>query len=116
VSEEEYMRAWSAAGRLAAAPHPRPFGLSRGIPVDLPPERNAVYIACAGSEVRYVGSTARGVKTRIREHVRTRRRAKWEDLWVIGLKDEISLYGVHVAEERVGRLVLAVENVRPPGR
>jgi hypothetical protein len=112
----QYISAWRAAGLYTAPPHPKPFGLSRGIPVDLPPERNAVYIACIDMAVRYVGSTTRGVAARLTEHVKLRERAAWEELWVIGLQEELSQYQVNLAEERVGKLILPPENIRPPGR
>ena len=82
----------------------------------LPGELNAVYVACAGGEDRYVGSTTRGVATRLAEHVKVPRRAEWEELWVIGLRDGLSRYQVQLAEERVGRLVGPLENLRPAGR
>ncbi len=113
---DEYLRAWSAAGRYAAPPHLQPFGVSRGVLLGLPSESNAVYVACAGGEDRYVGSTTRGVATRLAEHVKVPRRAEWEELWVIGLRGGLSHYQVQLSEERVGRLVGPLENLRRPGR
>jgi hypothetical protein len=113
---EEYLVAWSAAGRYTAPPHPQPFGLSRGVLLGLPSEPHAVYVACAGGEARYVGSTTRGVATRLAEHVKVPSRAGWEELWVIGLLDGLSRYQVQLAEERVGKLVRPLENLRPAGR
>lgn len=111
-----YMVAWKAAGSWAAPPRPRPFLLTRGIPLNLPPELNAVYIACMESTAHYVGSTTRGAAIRVREHVRDRTRAAWEELWVVPLRDDVSKYGVSLAEERVGTIVKPVENLRRPGR
>jgi hypothetical protein len=111
-----YVAAWRAAGRFTAPPHPRAHLLTRGVPVDLPPARNAIYIACTEQIVRYVGSTTRSVQARVREHVRLRERARWEELWVITLVDAISPYGVRLAEERVGKLLDPDDNRRPPGR
>ena len=111
-----YIEAWRAAGRFTAPPHPYPYVLTRGLPIDLPPERNAVYVACAGAEALYVGSTTRGVAARLREHVRLRTRAQWECLWVITLVDSVSRYQVLLSEERVGTLISPIENLRPPGK
>lgn len=111
-----YTAAWRAAGRAAAPPHARAYRLTRGIPIDLPAARNAVYVACVQDVVRYVGSTTRTVATRVREHVRLRDRAAWEELWVISLLDGVSPYGVVLAEERVGKLLQPDDNRRPPGR
>lgn len=113
---EEYLMAWSAAGRHTASPHRHPFGISRGVFPGLPGELNAVYVACAGGEDRYVGSTTRGVAVRMAEHVKVPRRAEWEELWVIGLLDGLSPYQVRLAEERVGRLVKPLDNLRLAGR
>jgi hypothetical protein len=110
------MRAWGAAGRYAAAPHPRPFGLGRGAFLGLPPEPNAVYAACGEGETCYVGSTTRGVATRLAEHLRAAHRSGWEELWVVGLRNGLSPYQVRLAEERVGRVLKPCENLRPPGR
>jgi hypothetical protein len=90
--------------------------LTRGIPLDLPTTANIVYIGCIDRTVRYVGSSTRGTRIRLREHVRDRDRARWEELWVISLADDISHYGVLLAEERVGRLLLPTDNQRPPAR
>jgi hypothetical protein len=110
-----YAAAWRAAGRCTAPPHPRPFVLTRGVPLGLPSARNVIYIACVERTVRYVGSTTRGVELRVREHVRRPDRARWEDLWVILLAENASRYGVRLAEEKVGRLLDPDENIRPPG-
>jgi hypothetical protein len=111
-----YGAAWRVAGRFTAPPHPRAYALTRGIPAELPPARNAVYVACTDEIVRYVGSTTRTVAARVREHVRLRERAAWEELWVIALVDTVSPYGVLLAEERVGKLLRPDDNRRPPGR
>jgi hypothetical protein len=111
-----YFEVWRAAGRFTAPPRPYPYPLTRGLPVDLPLERNAVYVACAGTNALYVGSTTRGVAARLREHVRSRTRARWEDLWVISLIDHISPFQVLLSEERVGTLISPTENLRFPGR
>ncbi len=111
-----YVAAWRAAGRFTAPPYPRAHLLTRGIPINLPRARNAIYIACTEEIVRYVGSTTRGVQARVREHVRCRERARWEALWVIPLVDTVSRYGVLLAEERVGKLLEPHDNRRPPGR
>jgi hypothetical protein len=116
VGAGAYLEAWRAAGRFTAPPHPYPYPLTRGLPIDLPPERNAVYVACAGANALYVGSTTRGVAARLREHVRSRPRARWEDLWVIGLVDDVSPFQVLLSEERVGTLISPAENLRPPGK
>ena len=113
---DEYMQAWLATSRYAAAPHPQPFGLGRGVLLGLPSEPNAVYAACSNEEMRYVGSTTRGVAARLAEHVKSPERAGWDELWVIGLRDGLSPYQVHLAEERVGRVLKPSENLRPPGR
>lgn len=111
-----YAAAWRAAGRCTAPPQPRPYLLSRGIPLDLPTARNVIYIASVNRSARYVGSTTRGVGTRVREHVRQRGRNIWEELWLITLVEGTSRYGVLLAEERVGKLLDPDENCRPPGR
>jgi hypothetical protein len=111
-----YAAAWRAAGRATAAPHPRPYQLTRGVPIDLPAARKVIYVACVDRHARYVGSTGRGVRIRLLEHVRDRGRAVWEDVWVISLHDVVSDYGILLAEERVGRLLRPDENRRPPGR
>jgi hypothetical protein len=111
-----YAAAWRAAGRSTAPPHPRPFVLTRGVPAGLPTARNVIYVACVERTVRYVGSTTRGVQVRVQEHVRDRARASWEDLWVISLVEDLSPYGVLLAEEKVGCLLDPDENRRPPGR
>jgi hypothetical protein len=106
-------------GRRGGSPPRRTHALTSshaGVPVDLPPARNAIYIACTEQIVRYVGSTTRSVQARVREHVRLRERARWEELWVITLVDAISPYGVRLAEERVGKLLDPDDNRRPPGR
>jgi len=110
------MRAWLATAKHAAAPHAQPFGLGRGVLLGLPGELNAVYAACSNKEMRYVGSTTRGVATRLAEHFRSPERADWDELWVIGLRDGISPYEVRLAEERVGRVLKPSENLRLPGR
>lgn len=111
-----YWAAWKAAGTWAGSPLPRAFPLTRGIPVDLPVQQNAVYIAGVERKAHYVGSTTRGVHTRLREHVKHRARALWEELWVIPLRDDLSRYRVLLAEERVGAVINPIENLRRPGR
>jgi hypothetical protein len=111
-----YAAAWHAAGRSSAPPRPRPYHLTRGIPTDLPAGLNAIYVVCVNGTVRYVGSTTRGVGARLREHVRQRSSARWEELWVIPLAESTTRYGVLLAEERVGRILNPDENRRPPGR
>jgi len=111
-----YLQAWDAAGRRTVPPYLRPYRLTRGIPIDLPQDPNAVYIACAEGQTRYVGSTTRGVGCRLAEHVRQSIRASWEEMWIIGIDPQVSRYGVLLAEERVGFLLKPSENVRPAGR
>jgi hypothetical protein len=111
-----YWTAWRAAGSATMPAFPRPFLLTRGVPIGLPPQRNAVYIASVDGAARYVGSTTRGVTVRLREHVRDRTRAAWEELWVIPLRDDLAISRVLLAEERVGTVVEPTENVRRPGR
>ncbi len=111
-----YTTAWRAAGRSTGPPHARPFLLTRGVPCGLPSARNVIYVACVDRTARYVGSTTRGVEVRLREHVRDRERAEWEELWLIALQHDVSRYGVLLAEEKVGRLLKPDQNSRPPGR
>jgi len=111
-----YWEAWRAAGSATVPAFPRPFLLTRGVPIGLPPQRNAVYVAGVDGAARYVGSTTRGVAARVREHVRDRTRAGWEELWVIPLREGLSTTRVRLAEERVGAIVQPTENVRRPGR
>jgi hypothetical protein len=111
-----YAAAWRAAGRNTAPPHPQPYRLTRGIPVELPAARNVIYIACVSQKVCYVGSSTRGASVRLREHVRKRARARWEEVWVIPLLPTTTSYGVLLAEERVGLMLDPDDNIRPPGR
>jgi hypothetical protein len=111
-----YWEAWRAAGSATVPAFPHPFLLTRGVPIGLPPQRNAVYIAGVDSAARYVGSTTRGVTARVREHVRNRTRAAWEELWVIPLRDDLATSCVRLAEERVGAIVEPTGNLRRPGR
>jgi hypothetical protein len=111
-----YAAAWRAAGRNTAPPHPRAYRLTRGIPVELPPAAKVIYIACISRKVCYVGSSTRGARVRLREHVRERARARWEEVWVIPLLATTTSYAVLLAEERVGRLLDPDDNIRPPGR
>jgi len=105
-----------AAGRNTAPPHPRAYRLTRGIPVDLLPVPKVIYIACISQKVCYVGSSTRGARVRLREHVRERAPAHWEEVWVMSLLVTTSSYGVLLAEERVGRLLNPDDDIRPPGR
>jgi Uri superfamily endonuclease len=75
-----------------------------------------IYVACVDRIVRYVGSTTRGIEVRIREHVRDREKAGWDELWLVSLQHNVSRRGVLLAEEKVGKLLKPDQNRRPPGR
>ena len=116
MSTGTYWEAWRAAGSAMIPAFPRPFLLTRGVPLGLPSQRNVVYVAGVDGAALYVGSTTRGVTARVREHVRHRTRAGWEELWVIPLREGLTTARVLLAEERVGAIVRPTENLRRPGR
>jgi hypothetical protein len=116
VTTNVYEAAWAAAARYAAAPVPRPFALSRGLPLTLPTTGNVIYIACnAAGRVIYVGSSVRTLRIRVGEHVRRGDRARnWDTLWVIPLRSDTSTNLVRLVEGRVGRLLRPTGNGRLP--
>jgi hypothetical protein len=116
MSPERYNAAWGLVDRLASAPQPRPFPVSRGIPETLPVAKNAIYVAVdEGGAVRYVGKSERSASVRLREHARDPdRAAAWGSIWVIPLRDDLTRRQVEIAEGRIGRYLRPTDNRRLP--
>jgi len=106
-----YLSACEFAGRWLdpSGPAPGPVVISRNMP---PGPACAVYIVCDwGGRVLYVGSTAAGVRNRLRQHLADAdRTSAWAELWIIPLRKDTPLAEIRRVEGLVGLALCPLSN------
>jgi hypothetical protein len=111
VKASRYLSACAFAGPWldSRASAVAPTTINRAMP---PGPLRAVYVVCDwGGRILYVGSTAAGVRNRIRQHCTDAERTRdWAEVWVIPLRDDTPVTELRRLEGLIGLALRPIRN------